>query len=57
MGENIIKRIKLLITILVVILFVWFLILSPLISFKGYENQMREAAEKYYLINNKIMIL
>ena len=55
MGENIIKRIKLLITILVVALFVWFLVLSPLIAFKGYEKQMEEAAEKYYklAIENK----
>ena len=55
MGENIVKRIKLLITIIVVVLFIWFLVLSPLISFKGYENQMKEAAEKYYLLNKNAL--
>ena len=48
MEDKIFKKIKLAVTILIVVLFVWFLILSPLISFNKYEKQMTEAAQKYF---------
>ena len=54
MEDKIIKKIKLVVTVLIVVLFVWFLIINPLISFKGYEKQMREAAERYFQLNSLV---
>lgn len=48
MENKMMKKIKLAVTILIIALFIWFLVLSPLISFKNYEKQMTEAGEKYY---------
>lgn len=45
------KYIKLIITLIVVGLFVWFLILSPYITFKSNERTMLNAAKRYYEIN------
>lgn len=45
------KYIKLIITLIVVGLFVWFLILSPYITFKSNERIMLNAAKRYYEIN------
>lgn len=45
------KYIKLIITLTVVGLFVWFLILSPYITFKSNERTMLNAAKRYYEIN------
>ncbi len=49
MSKKLKKYVKLAVVILVVCLFVWFLILYPLVSFKGYEKQMQEAAERYFV--------
>lgn len=48
MDDKIFKKIKLAVTILIIVLFVWFLILSPLIAFNKYEKQMTEAGQKYF---------
>ena len=45
------KYLKLAIVIIVVILFLWFLILNPLLTFKGYEKQVEDAAKRYFEIN------
>lgn len=45
------KYIKLIITLIVAGLFVWFLILSPYITFKSNERTMLNAAKRYYEIN------
>lgn len=46
------NKIRLIITILIVIFFVWFLILSPIISFKMAEAKMLESAKRYYELNS-----
>ena len=45
------KYLKLAIVIVVVVLFLWFLILNPLLTFKGYEKQVEDAAKRYFEIN------
>lgn len=45
------KYLKLAIVIIVVVLFLWFLILNPLLTFKGYEKQVEDAAKRYFEIN------
>lgn len=45
------KYLKLAIIIVVVVLFLWFLILNPLLTFKGYEKQVEDAAKRYFEIN------
>ena len=44
------KYLKLAIVIVVVVLFLWFLILNPLLTFKGYEKQVEDAAKRYFEI-------
>lgn len=52
MSKKLIGTIKFLITIAIVCLFVWFLVISPMITFNGYEKTFKEAAERYYELNS-----
>lgn len=53
MDNNKLKRkIKLLITLAIVAVFVWFVILGPKLSFRSDEKMMEEAAKRYYEINS-----
>ena len=45
------KYLKIFIVVLILGLFVWFLILYPLLTFKKNENTMKKAAERYYELN------
>lgn len=45
------KYLKIAIVIIIVALFLWFLVLGPLFTFKGYENQVEDAAKRYFEIN------
>lgn len=49
--KNKLRLIRLTITVVIVGLFVWFLVLSPYITFKQNENEMVKAAKRYYEIN------
>ena len=42
------KQIRLVVTLIIIGLFIWFLVLSPYITFKKNENTMLEAAKRYY---------
>ena len=44
--------IKLIISIVIICLFIWFLIISPKMTFNSNENKMREAAKRYFEINS-----
>lgn len=46
---------KFLITIVVIGLFAWFLVLSPIITFHGYENTLEEAARRYFELNYNLL--
>ena len=52
MKGKILKRVKLLITIGIVGLFVWFLILYPMITFRQNEKTMAEAGKRYFELNS-----
>lgn len=55
MSKKRIKIIKITITVLIVGLFVWFLIIYPLIDFKQKENTLEDAGKRYFEINtNKL---
>lgn len=45
------RLVRLTITVVIVGLFVWFLVLSPYITFKQNESEMLKAAKRYYEIN------
>lgn len=38
--------------VIVVVLFLWFLVIYPFITFKGYENQVEKAARRYFELND-----
>ena len=44
--------IKLIISIVIICLFIWFLIISPKMTFDSNENKMREAAKRYFELNS-----
>ena len=48
-----IGKLKFLIVIAIIVLFVWFLVISPSINFKQAEGKMLKAAERYYEINSQ----
>ena len=55
MNKNILKKIKLAVTIILILVFVWFLIVSPMISFHDNEKKLEEAAKRYYeLYSNEL---
>lgn len=45
------KYLKIVLTIAIPCLFIWFLIINPLLDFKGYEADFEEAAKRYYQLN------
>lgn len=51
-NKKLIKYLKIAGVCIVVALFLWFLVLNPLFTFRGYENQVEEAAKRYYEINS-----
>ena len=52
MNKGMLSKIKLLITVVIVLLFVWFLVVSPMITFHNNENKLLEAAKRYYELNS-----
>ena len=47
------KKIKLLIIFIIIVALAWFIIINPMITFKGYENKMIKAAKRYYELNSR----
>ena len=47
------RLIKLAVTLLVVIILVWFIVIHPLVKFKNMEKEVKEATQRYFEINNK----
>lgn len=52
MNKSLLKITKFIITVFIIGLFVWFLVLSPMLKFHGYENTMRDAAKRYFELNS-----
>ncbi len=51
MNKKVKKVLKLVITVVIIGLFVWFLVINPFLKFKDYEKTMTEAAERYFRHN------
>lgn len=51
-NDKLMKKIKLIITLIIVAVFVWFAIVGPKLSFRSDEKMMEEAAKRYYEINS-----
>ena len=52
MNSEMLKKIKLFITIVLVLVFVWFLIISPMITFHDCESRLEAAAKRYFELNS-----
>lgn len=50
--KEVVKYVKIAVVCIIVGLFVWFLILQPMITFKSNEKQMKDAAKRYFEINS-----
>lgn len=55
MKSKIISKIKFIITILIIILFIWFLIINPIIIFKTYENKFKNSAIEYFDTHKELL--
>lgn len=54
-DDKLMKKVKIVVTCLIIVFLIWFLLLSPLLKFKGNEKQLLEGAERYYELNpNKL---
>ena len=53
--EKWIKYLKIASVLVIVVLFLWFLVIHPLLTFKGYENQMEDAAKRYFELNESML--
>ena len=49
--NKMIKSIKLVVTIAIILLFVWFLVVSPMITFRNNEKKLEDAARRYFELN------
>ena len=52
MEKKILKYIKIVVTIAIPCLFIWFLIIYPFLEFKKNENIVEDAAKRYYQLNS-----
>lgn len=52
MNKEMLKKIKLVITAVLALVFVWFLIVSPMITFYNNEGRLRDAAKRYFELNS-----
>lgn len=51
MNKKLIKYLKIIITVVIVALFVWFVIIWPMYTFKQDEKTLEDAARRYYELN------
>ncbi len=55
MNKGLLKKIKLAVTVVLVLVFVWFLIISPMITFHNNEKNLEAAAKRYFeLYSNEL---
>lgn len=52
MNSKMLKRIKFAVTVILVLVFVWFLIVSPMITFHNNEKRLEDAAKRYFELNS-----
>ena len=52
MNKEVWKKIKLIITVALILVFVWFLIISPMITFHRNEKSLEDAAKRYFEFNS-----
>lgn len=52
MNKEALKKIKLIITVILILIFVWFLIISPMITFHNNESSLENTAKRYYELNS-----
>ena len=52
MKNNFLSKYRVLITIFIICLFIWFLIISPMMTFHKNEEKLTEAAKRYFELNS-----
>ena len=53
MQKGVVKKFKLFITLAIVVAFLWFLVVSPMITFRSNEKKMEDAAKRYFELNSR----
>ena len=54
-DDKLMKKVKIVVTCLIIVFLIWFLLLNPLLKFKSNEKQLLEGAKRYYELNpNKL---
>lgn len=52
MSDSIKSKIKLVVTLVIIVLFLWFLVISPMITFRSNEKKLENAARRYFELNS-----
>lgn len=52
MNKKVLSKVKLFITAVLVLAFVWFLVVSPMITFHDNEKKLEDAARRYFELNS-----
>ncbi len=52
MKNDFLSKYRVLITIFIICLFIWFLIISPMMTFHKNEEKLTEAAKRYFELNS-----
>ena len=52
MSDSVKNKIKLIVTVVIVGLLVWFLIINPMLIFHSNENKLESAAKRYFALNS-----
>ena len=51
MQKDVMKKLKLAVTVAIIVVFVWFLVISPMITFRTNEKKLEDAAKRYFELN------
>lgn len=52
MSDSIKNKIKFVVTLVIIVLFLWFLVISPMITFHSNEKKLEDAAKRYFELNS-----
>ena len=53
MQKKMVKNVKLIVTIAIICVFLWFIVVSPMITFHANEKKLEDAAKRYFELNSR----
>lgn len=53
MQKKMVKNVKLIVTIAIICVFLWFIVVSPMLTFHANEKKLEDAAKRYFELNSR----